>query len=256
MQNLNNLISIIAPCAITVVAIIGGLIGSKIISISSDKDKLKEKVLTKSNELEIVNKQIDDLFLEIYNENSDDFIREFFDQINEGSKLIDFINVNKLDEQEVPVFEEKLENTIKYKKNDISELSTGFIELMVECEDQKTYTIVARTGPNLSQNQIIQRNNVILELGRKAELLDIEVKELKNILIKEISAKDLRNLFILMGFYLISDVFYPLFVIDFALDYETFLCNKFGLIASFIVFTIWIFVYLYYMLKKNASSGE
>lgn len=63
MQNLNNLISIIAPCAITVVTIIGGLIGSEIISISSDKEKLKEKVLTKSNELEIVNKQIDDLCL-------------------------------------------------------------------------------------------------------------------------------------------------------------------------------------------------
>lgn len=99
---------------------------------------MKEKLSSKKNEFNVINKQIDELYLQIYNENSDDFIREIFQEINENSKVSDFVDIEELDDQELPIYVEKLENTKKYLNGNINDLFMGFLEFMKECENQKS----------------------------------------------------------------------------------------------------------------------
>ncbi|EHJ7843462.1 MAG: hypothetical protein KHW81_17920 [[Clostridium] innocuum] len=141
MQSLNNFISIIVPSAITVVSIIGGLIGSKIISISSDKDALKEKILSKTSELNITKNQIDKLFSEIYEEESNDFIKDKYNEVEEDSRLENFIDIDEIDDEALPYHEKKFNDAKAFKCRNYKGLNAAVIKLMEVC---KTYNPIVQ----------------------------------------------------------------------------------------------------------------
>lgn len=66
----------IAGCSATIIAIIGGFIASKLISISADRDNLLDKIKEINDELGMKSRQHNDLVEKINDDDAFDFVRD------------------------------------------------------------------------------------------------------------------------------------------------------------------------------------
>lgn len=66
----------IAGCSATIIAIIGGFIASKLISISADRDNILDKIKEINDELNMKTKQHDDIIEKLDDDDALDFVRD------------------------------------------------------------------------------------------------------------------------------------------------------------------------------------
>lgn len=66
----------IAGCSATIIAIIGGFIASKLISISADRDNILDKIKEIDDELRMKSRQHNDLVKKINDDDAYDFVRD------------------------------------------------------------------------------------------------------------------------------------------------------------------------------------
>lgn len=78
----------IAGCSATIIAIIGGFIASKLISISADRDNILDKIKEINDELNMKTKQHDDIIEKLDDDDALDFVRD------NVSKLVDHRSID------------------------------------------------------------------------------------------------------------------------------------------------------------------
>lgn len=66
----------IAGCSATIIAIIGGFIASKLISISADRDNVLDKIKEINDEFNMKTKQHDDIIEKLDDDDALDFVRD------------------------------------------------------------------------------------------------------------------------------------------------------------------------------------
>lgn len=80
----------IAGCSATIIAIIGGFIASKLISISADRDKILDKIKEIEDELGMKTRQYNEAMEELNADDAFDFVRDNISMLIEN-KSIDFV---------------------------------------------------------------------------------------------------------------------------------------------------------------------
>ena len=81
----------IAGCSATIIAIIGGLIASKLISISADRDNILDKIKEINDELNMKTKQHDDIIEKLDDDDALDFVRDNVSMlVDHRSRIVDF----------------------------------------------------------------------------------------------------------------------------------------------------------------------
>ena len=81
----------IAGCSATIIAIIGGFIASKLISISADRDNILDKIKEINDELNMKTKQHDDIIEKLDDDDALDFVRDNVSMlVDHRSRIVDF----------------------------------------------------------------------------------------------------------------------------------------------------------------------
>lgn len=93
----------IAGCSATIVAIIGGFIASKLITISSERDNINESLIEINNKLDLKYRQAEDLEKDLNDDDALDYIKDNVDALFEGKCFEDVYNPSEQVRLEVTV---------------------------------------------------------------------------------------------------------------------------------------------------------
>ena len=77
----------IAGCSATIIAIIGGFIASKLISISADRDKNLDKIKEIEDELDMKTRQYNEAMEELNADDAFDFVRDNISMLIENKSI-------------------------------------------------------------------------------------------------------------------------------------------------------------------------
>ena len=77
----------IAGCSATIIAIIGGFIASKLISISADRDKILDKIKEIEDELDMKTRQYNEAMEELNADDAFDFVRDNISMLIENKSI-------------------------------------------------------------------------------------------------------------------------------------------------------------------------
>ncbi len=285
MYDLTGLLTTVAACSATVVAIIGGFIASKLISIGTERTEIINKLSEIDKEISFRKNEADDLQSDIDEDDSQDFIVEHIDDIIEENGLdavYKFEDQPPIDKDALRPYWEIAQTVYKRtreffdKQDDMAEcqmnkddipvllakqMGTDFeYDICKEILDNNSkknnilgaLSISALSAPRLPGMWYHKAKEKVSDNKSAIKWLEIQQQNLnvkKAALQKPVGMMGGIIIFILFA---IANIILPLVLTPFCTnDHRVFCLVKFGVISLFAIGLCMVVGYLIYLLKRE-----
>lgn len=289
MYELTNLLTTIAGCSATVIAIVGGFIGSKLIALSTERDEILARLLEIDEEISFKMKKVVDANKDLDEDDALDFIRDNIKSVVLEESLDKVYKIEerpRLSKEELnPYWDKAIKISRKLCYDHLSkgeEVNDDGVpnKLAAKIEANFDYTVckyaarsfncmqrgnnsmfsamlIADDLPRINGNWYHKTRDEVNKEKLSIEWLTIQKKQLmirKNALKKP---KGMKSGLVVFGLFSLFGVLSPLIIIPFSTEnYYYYLIVKYCVIYMFAMGLLAVFMYLIDLLKWKEQEGH